>query len=124
MDEAELVATLKAALAPTPVFWGWAPLETAELPPQLPLVTVRRVLFTTAGYADMCEDGAIVGDTSLVVHVWSDAYALARAVCALVRETIQTAGGWVLQSETDVYEPNFRAWQIEGQWLAGGVAPT
>jgi hypothetical protein len=121
--ETELVAALKTTLSPTPVFWGWAPFESAEVPPQLPLVTVRRLLFATGGYDDMCEDSTLRGDTTLVVHAWSDIYADARALTAAARDTIRTAGGWTLQSETDTYDPTFRAWQIEGQWLAGGVAP-
>jgi hypothetical protein len=123
-DETGLVAALKVALDPVPVHWGWAPAEPVEAVPALPIVTVRRSLFSTEGYADMCEQGAIVGDTTLLVHVWSPTYASARALTALVRDTVQAAGGWVLQSEADNYETAFRAWQIEGQWFAGGVEPT
>jgi hypothetical protein len=122
-DEASLVDILKAALAPTPVHWGWAPLESAELPPALALVTVRRQLFSTSGYADMCETGEIEGDTTILVHVWSREYEPARDLMQIVRSTIQVAGGWSLQTEVDLYEPNFRAWQIEAQWMAGGVTP-
>jgi hypothetical protein len=122
-SETEVVAALKAAFAPTQVYWGWAPFESVEASPSLPIITVRRAMFSTAGYETMCEDEPIQGDTTLLVHVWSDVYEVARAMCTLARETLQDAGGWVLQSESDSYEPNFRAWQIEGQWMAGGVAP-
>ena|SRR5579862_1807773 len=122
-DEADLVDYLKAALAPIQVYWGWSPLETAEAPPSLPITTVRRQLFSTSGYDDMCETGVIQGDTTLLVHVWSRQYEQARDLMQVARMTIQAAGGWALQTELDSYEPNFRAWQIEGQWIAGGVTP-
>jgi hypothetical protein len=123
-DERALVAALSAALDPTPVFWGWAPMETADLTPSLPLVTLQRLNYSTAAYEDMCTDAAVVGDTTLLVHAWAVGYEKARDLTTQSRDAIQAAGGWTLQSETDIYEANFRAWRIEAQWFAGGVQPT
>ncbi len=122
-SESELVAALAEALAPIAVAWGWNPFESAEKPASLPVVTVRRSLFSTAAYEDMCEAGEVQGDTTLLVHSWAAGYQDARELNAQVREVILGEGGWTLQTETDIYEPNFRAWQIEGQWFAGGVKP-
>jgi len=121
-DERDLVAALSAALQPTPVFWGFAPLETAETPPSLPLVVVQRLNYSTAGYEDMCE-GDYLGDTLLVVDAWSLGYEDARVLAASARAAVSGAGGWRLQGESDFFEPNFRAWRIQGQWLAAGVPP-
>ena len=123
-DERALVAALRAALDPTPVYWGFAPFEFAEQPPTLPLVVVQRLNYSTAGYEDMCEDAAYVGDTLLVVNAWALGYELGRDLATEVREAVGAAGGWRLQSEADLFEPNVRAWRIEGQWLSGGVPPS
>lgn len=123
MDETELVATLKAALYPVPVHWGFAPFEAVEVPPALPIVVVQRLTYSTGGYEDMCTDAAYVGDTILVIDAWHLGYEDARALAASVRAGVAMAQGWRLQSETDLYEVNFRAWRIQGQWLAAGVPP-
>jgi hypothetical protein len=122
-SESDLVAALAAALDPTPVYWGWAPLDSAELPPNYPLLTVHRALFTATTYEDMCQDAAPVGDKTLVVHAWSPVYEQARSLSAAARAVILAADGWTLQSESDLFEPNVRAWQVEAQWLAGGATP-
>ena len=125
-DDRALVADLLLALAPTPVYWGFAPLESASTPPSLPLVVVQRLTFSTAGYEDMCTEAAgdYVGDTILVIDAWDQGYEQARALCAATRAAVIASGGWTLQTETDLFEPNVRAWRIQGQWLAGGVPPT
>jgi hypothetical protein len=120
--ETAIVQALKAALAPVSVFWGWAPFESTEEPPTLPLATVARALFSTANWLDMCDDGSI-GDTTLLVHVWSIGYEQGRAIQTIARECMLAQAGWVLQSETDIFEPAFRAWRIESQWMAAGAAP-
>jgi hypothetical protein len=121
-DERELVAALQFALAPVPVHWGFAPLETMSEPPSLPLVVVQRLTYSTEAYEDQCE-GPYVGNTVLVIDAWAIHYEAARALASDVREAADAAGGWRMQSETDLYEPNLRAWRIQGQWLAGGVPP-
>ena len=121
-SEVDLVEALKAALFPTPVHWGWAPLESVAEPPALPLVVVQRQLFTTVDYEDMCE-APYVGDTTVVVDCWTLGYEQGRALATAVREATATLGEWRLQSETDQYEPNVRAWRIQGQWLRGGQPP-
>jgi hypothetical protein len=122
-DERALVAALAAALAPTPVFWGWAPLESADLPASLPLVTLQRLTYSTASYEDMCEDVPVRGDTTLLVHAWALGYEQARTLAAQARDAVLAAEGWGLQTETDQYEPGFRAWRVEAQWFAEGVPP-
>jgi hypothetical protein len=122
-DERGLVAALAVALAPTPVHWGFAPFEASTTPPGLPLVVVQRLTYSTGGYEDMCE-GAYVGDTVLVVDAWALGYEQGRALCAAVRDAVTEVGDWRLQSETDLFEPVFRAWRIQGQWLAAATAPT
>ena len=121
-DERDLVAALMAALSPTPVWWGFAPLESVAEPPSLPLVVVQRLTFSTTAYEDMCE-GPYVGDTILVIDAWTIRYEDGRALAAAVRSAADALGGWRLQSETDQYDPNVRAWRIQGQWLAAGVPP-
>lgn len=120
-DERTAVAALALALAPTPVYWGWAPLEGAESPPSLALVTLQRLQFVTASYEDMCEGEPIVGDTTLVVHVWAGGYEEARALQDETRAAMLSVGGWTLQVEADAFEPAFRAWRIESQWFAGAI---
>jgi hypothetical protein len=121
--ERDLVEAVRTAVDPVPTYWGWAPFETAEVPPTLPLVTVTRLLFTAIDWLDMCEVDDLVGDTTVVAHVWAAGYEQARALQADVRVAILSARGWSPQSEQDSYEPTFRAWRIESQWLAAGVAP-
>jgi len=116
-----IVAALDAALD-APVYWGWAPFQAVETPPSYPLVTVHRALFTAEGFADMCVDDQFIGDTTLAVHTWSPVYEEARTLMTLVRPVMLEAGGWTLQTETDSYEPNARAWQVEAMWLAVGIA--
>jgi hypothetical protein len=124
VSERALVSALKAVLAPIPVHWGWAPLESAFVPASLPLVTVQRLQYLTAGYETMCDGEPYMGDTVIVIHAWAANYEAARDLAADVRATMaQDAEGWRLQSEGDLYEPAFRAWRIEGQWLASGVPP-
>jgi hypothetical protein len=121
-DEPEFLAALKAAVAPTPVYWGWAPFETTGDVPSLPVVTVVRAVYTTAAWLEMCDNGAM-GDTTLLVHVWTNGYEDARALQALARAGLLDMPGWCLQSEIDTFEPTFRAWRIESQWMAAGVSP-
>jgi hypothetical protein len=122
-DERDLVAILKAALAPVEVCWGYAPLDTMNEPPPLPLVVVQRLSFATAAFEDMCE-GPYVGDTIIAVDAWAIYYEAGRTLCTDIREATTALGGWRLQSETDFYDPTVRAWRIQGQWLAVGVPPT
>lgn len=119
-DLARLLADNLAAVAA--VRWGWKALETAELPPTLPLVTLQRSLASATGYADMCEDAPLV-DTTIQVHTWAAEYADARALNAQVRALVLGAGGWTLQAETDDYDGAFRAWRISGEYLGAGMTP-
>lgn len=121
--ERELVALLAAALAPVPVFWGFAPFESSTEPPSLPLVVLQRLNFSTPGYEDMCTDAAYVGDTMVAIHAWSLGYEQGRALTTDVRAAMADAPGWRLQQELDQFEPAFRAWCIVGHWLAVGVPP-
>lgn len=122
-DERDLVAALIAALSPTPVHWGFAPFESVSEPPSLPIVVVQRANFSTANYEDMCAAAPYVGDTLVVIDGWTLGYEDGRAQAAAIRDVVGAAGGWRLQSETDLYEPTFRAWRIQGQWLAAGRPP-
>jgi hypothetical protein len=125
VNEQDLVAVLRAALTPTPVYWGFAPFESAGTSPTLPIVVVQRLNYSTIGYEDMCE-GPYMGDTLLVVDTWTIGdfgYEQGRALATAAREAIAEAGTWRLQSETDLYEPNFHAWRIQGQWLCAGKPP-
>jgi hypothetical protein len=123
MPERDVVATLAAALAPVAVHWGYAPFESSTQPPSLPLVAVQRLNYSTAGYEDMCSEAAYFGECVLVIHAWALDYEGARTLTAQVRAAMGAGvDGWRLQNETDLFEPNFRAWRIEGQWLAH-IAP-
>ncbi len=122
-SEPEIVALLVTALAPVPVHWGFAPFESAEAVPTLPIVVVQRISYATAAYEDMCEASDYVGDTLLSIHAWTLGYEQGRALCAQVRMAMGDAAGWRLQQEYDQYEPAFRAWCIAGQWLAAGAPP-
>jgi hypothetical protein len=123
ISERDLAALLAADLtAIAPVRWGWKALETAELPPSLPLVTLQRTLATAAPYVDMCADPPMV-DTTIQTHVWHAEYENARDLNAQVRSIIQGAGGWVLQAEVDEYDGVFRAWRISGEYLGSGMTP-
>jgi len=121
-DERELVAAMQVALSPTKVHWGFVPFETMSEPPSLPVVVVQRLTYSTEAYEDFCE-GPYVGNTILVIDAWAISYEAGRALATSVRDAADGAGGWRLQSETDLYEPNVRAWRMQGQWLAAGVPP-
>jgi hypothetical protein len=122
-SERSVVALLELALAPVPVHWGFAPFESVEAVPVLPIVVVQRLSYSTAAYEDMCEASAYVGDTLLALHVWALGYEQARSLTDQVRAAMSDARGWRLQQEVDQYESAFRAWCIAGQWLAAGVPP-
>lgn len=120
--ERELAAALETGLAGlAAVRWGWKALESAELPPSLPLVTIQRSNASATAYQDMCVDLNPLVDTSLQVHTWVPQYEAARALNTQVRGIILAAGGWVLQGEADDYEPAFRAWRISGDYLGIGM---
>lgn len=122
-SERALVALLAAALDPVPVYWGWAPFETANEPPTLPLVVVQRQSFTSAEYEDMCP-APYLGDKLVGVHAWALGYEGARALAQSARDAMTAnADGWRLQQEVDTFEPSFRAWCITGSWLTAGVPP-
>ena len=84
---------------------------------------MQRLNFSTVGFEDMCE-GPYVGDTLLAIDTWTVGYEAGRTLAASARAAVAAAGGWRLQAESDLYEPSFRAWRIQGQWLAAGVPPT
>lgn len=117
---AQILATGLAGIAE--VRWGWKALETAELPPSLPLVTLQRSYASATSYQDMCVDDAPLVDTSVQVHIWAKEYEAARALNAQTRALVLGAGGWALQGEADEYEPAFRAWRISGEYLSSGTA--
>jgi len=123
LTEKAFVALLQAALAPARVSWGWAPFESSTEPPSLPLVTVQRLTYSTASYEDMCQRAPYLGDTTLTVHAWALGYEDARTLATAARDALADATGWRLQSESDLYEPTFRAWRVEGVWFTAGVAP-
>jgi hypothetical protein len=123
-DERDLVATLLAALSPVPVWWGYAPFESAGEVPAFPLVVVQRQTFSTADYEDMCQHAPYVGNTVLVIDSWTLHYEEGRALATAIRDATAALGGWRLQGESDFFEPNVRAWRIQGQWLAAGKPPT
>jgi len=124
MPERAIVQALAAALAPTPVHWGFAPFETAAEPPSLPLVVVQRLTYSTAAYEDMCREAPYIGDCVVLLHTWALNYEAARALAADVRQAMaDSVWGWRLQQEADLYEPNFRAWRIEAQWLGSALQP-
>ena len=119
-DLAELLSVQLAGIAT--VRWGWKALETAELPPSLPLVTLQRSLASAEGYVDMCpQEGEPTVDTTILVHVWDQEYAAVRALNRQVRGIVLAAGGWTLQIENDDYDGVFRAWRITGQYLGAGM---
>jgi hypothetical protein len=121
--ERELAALLEAGLSGiAEVRWGWRALESAELPPSLPLVTLQRTVAAGSSYWDMCEDVNPLVDTSIQLHTWHQNYEAARALNAQARAIVLAAGGWRLASETDDYEPSFRAWRIAGDYLGAGMA--
>lgn len=122
-DERELVAALALALSPVQVSWGWAPFESADTVPTLPIVIVQRLNFASAPYEDMCEDPAYTGDTLILIDSWTRHYEDGRALATAARIAATAAGGWRLQAESDLYDPNFRAWRIQGQWLLAGEPP-
>lgn len=121
-DERELLAALEVALDPTPVHWGFAPFESSSVPPSLPMVIVQRLNYATTNYEDMCE-GPYVGDTLLLIDAWAIRYDDGRTLSTATRAAVIAAGGWRLQGESDLFDPNFRAWRIQGQWLQGGEPP-
>jgi hypothetical protein len=121
--ERELAQALEAGLVGiAQVRWGWKALETAELPPGLPLVTLQRTLASGSPYWDMCEDTEPLVDTSIQVHTWAAQYEAARDLNAQVRAIVLGAGGWRLSAEVDDYEQSFRAWRIAGDYLGAGMA--
>jgi len=121
--EQALAAMIKAAVAPVQFKWGWAPLESANLEPTLPLVVLVRTVALAAPYADMCEAGKdIKADTTVAIHCWARTYEVARALAAVVRTAANDAHGWALQAESDQYDGAFRAWLITSDWLSTGLA--
>jgi hypothetical protein len=122
-DERDLVAALTIALDPTPVWWGFAPFESSGEPPTLPMVVVQRTSFSTTEYETMCE-GEYTGNTLVVIDAWALTYEQARALATQAREAATGVEDWRLQNEADQFDPGFRAWRIQGQWLAVAVPPT
>ena len=121
--ERELFAALEAGLAGVAqVRWGWKAAEVAELPPGLPLVTLRRMVASAQGYWDMCIDESPQADISIQVHSWHAVYETARDLSAQVRAIVLAAGGWRLAVEIDDYEPTFRAWRIAGDYMGQQMA--
>jgi hypothetical protein len=123
--EGDLVAALKAALTPTPVWWGYAPAEDLEMPPSLPLVVVVRTsAIVRTDWADMCEDpagDATPADVSVQVRAWHPEYAAARAMQRTVRAALRGLVGWAEQSEFDTRDGDLRAWMIASDWLAVAI---
>jgi hypothetical protein len=119
MPEREVVATLAAALQPVEVHWGYAPFESSSMPPTLPIVAVQRLNYSPATFDDMCTPAVYLGECILVVDTWGRDYETARGVSAQVRSAmVAQVPGWKLQNENDLYEPNFHAWRVQGQWVA------
>ena len=120
--EKQLAAAVEAAVAPVAFFWGWSPLESANLEPSLPLVVMVRSVALAAPYEDMCEaEEPMKADTSVSIHVWARGYEEARALMATARTAANDVNGWALQSETDQYDGAFRAWLISGDWRSVGL---
>lgn len=121
-SEQDLVSMLALALAPVPVWWGYAPAEEVEKPPSLPLVVVVRTsAVVRTDWADMCEEddaAPIPADVTLQVRVWHPEYSAARALQASVRATLRALQGWAVQSEFDARDADLRAWAISSDWLA------
>lgn len=124
MTEQEFVDALAAAVAPVPVRWGWHPLETAEQPPGLPVITVQRVFADLEAFTDMCDPttGERIGNVTLDVHTWAREYEEARNLQKLVRGATGSDRTYKLTTESDTFEQNFRAWQIASSWRGDGVA--
>lgn len=122
--EQEVVVALAAALAPAPVWWGFAPAEDVERPPSLPLVVVVRAsAIVRSDWGDMCPpDGdAVPADVTLQVHVWHPDYGAARALQRTVRATMAGLVGWLEQNEFDLRDGDLRAWRITSDWLAVAI---
>jgi len=121
-SEKDLAAAIKAAVAPVLFKWGWAPLESANLEPTLPLVVLVRSVALAAPYEDMCEAAEpIKADTSVSIHVWARGYEEARDLMSIARTAANDSTGWALQSETDQFDGAFRAWLITGDWRSVGL---
>lgn len=120
--EQEVIAALRLALAgpPTvPVWWGYAPAETVEAPPSLPLVVVMRSsALVRTDMIDMCEQPVELGDVTLQVRAWHENYGEARALQQTIRATLRALPGWALQGEFDARDGDLRAWAISSDWLA------
>jgi hypothetical protein len=121
VNERELAQALDSGLAGVSLFrWGWAALESDQVPPSLPLVTLTRLNANVAALDDMCEqDADVEGETTCETHVWRAGYEEARMLQDQVR-AIVIATGWRLQSEQDAYDGLFHAWRISAQWLNMG----
>jgi hypothetical protein len=122
--EPDVLAALAAALAPVPVWWGYAPAEDVETPPTLPLVTLNRTAaIVRQDWADMCEEGeALPADVTLQVHVWHLEYGAARALQRTVRSTLHALVGWAALNEFDVRNGDLRAWSIQSDWQGTAIA--
>lgn len=125
-SEQDVTAALALALAPVPVWWGYAPAEDVETPPTLPLVVVVRTsAIVRTDWADMCEeptDTPTPADVTLQVRVWHPNYGAARALQVTVRATLRALSGWDEQSEFDARDGDLRAWVIASDWLAVATA--
>lgn len=120
--EQDVVAALAVALAPMPVWWGYAPAEDVETPPGLPFAAVMRMsAVVRVDWADMCEepaDAVVPADVTLQVRVWHPEYSAARALQKTVRATLRALDGWAVQFEADTRDGDRRAWMISSDWLA------
>jgi hypothetical protein len=122
-SEQEVIAALIDALDPVPVWWGYAPQESADLPPSLPMVVVMRTsAIVRTDWDDMCDlppGDPLAANITLQIRIWNaQDYAAARDLMADARAAVRELGGWNEQSEFDTRDGELRAWLIISDWLA------
>jgi hypothetical protein len=120
--EQDVVVALTVALAPVPVWWGYAPAEDVETPPSYPLVVVVRTsAIVRTDWGDMCEEpegDPTPADLTLQVRAWHPNYADARALQKTIRATLRALSGWGELAEFDSRDSDLRAWVIASDWLS------
>jgi len=117
--EKELIQAIKDVLPGVSVVWGFLEFESANTPPSFPVVCITRVnaaLTAGGGLLDMCDED---DDTALILiqaDAWHKGYEAARNLNEQVHTIIADLEGWSWQSDTDLRDPQIKAWRIQSTW--------
>jgi len=121
--EQDLIAAVRDGLPGVDVVWGFLEFESAEAPPSFPLVAVSRVnaaLLGGTGLQDMCDEDDDTSTILLQIDSWQRGYEDSRNLNEDVHSIVASLEGWKWQSESDIRDPQIKAWRITSLWRSNG----